>query len=88
MSGDRTWRVGVDRIPLLWVLVRCKRCHRPVAKYWEDLRGEGEWERRNEGACTCDPPPVLPQGGELARLVKLARRKDSTPGRAPVSVSR
>jgi hypothetical protein len=81
-------RVGMDRIPFPLVLVRCRRCHRPVAVYCADSHGDGEWQRRNVAACTCDPPRVLPQGGELARLVKLARRKDSTPGRAPVSVSR
>ena len=37
------------------VLVRCRRCHLPVALYFADLRGEGYWQRRDEAACIWTP---------------------------------
>ena len=82
-------RVGFDRIPLPMVLVRCRRCRHPAALYCEDAQGDGGWSYRDEGSCTCDPPPVLPQGDELARLLKRARRiGHRADGRARVTVSR
>ena len=78
--------VGLNGIPLPWVLVRCRRCHQPVALYCEDAGGVvGEWRRRDEGSCACDPPVVLPDGQELARLVKKAQRAGPDHG-APASV--
>jgi hypothetical protein len=82
-------RVGPEAIRLPMVLVRCRRCHRPAGRYCEDARGVGEWHYRDREACSCDPPPVLPDGPELARLVKLARRKGQrADGKAPVQVTR
>ncbi len=63
---------SIWELPFLRVLVRCKRCDRTVAKYFSDAHDEGYWQ---PGSCTCDPPPVLPQGTELAQLVRLARHK-------------
>jgi hypothetical protein len=71
------------------VLVRCRRCHRPAGQYCQDARGQGEWRHRDQRFCSCDPPPVLPDGDELARLVKLARRRGQrADSKAPVSVTR
>jgi hypothetical protein len=83
-------RTGFDRLPLPMVLVRCRRCRLPVGQYCEDSHGEGGWRRRDEErSCTCDPPPVLPEGDELARLLKRARRiRHRADGRARVTVSR
>ena len=74
------------------VLVRCLRCRRPVAQYFVEADGAGEWRRRDIRPCRCDPPPVLPSGDELGKLVALgrARRENGFTdiARAPVSVSR
>jgi hypothetical protein len=83
------FRVGLDRMPLPMVLVRCRRCRRQAGQYREDSHGDGNWSYRDEGSCTCDPPVVLPQGDELVRLVKLARRRGQrADGKAPVKVTR
>jgi hypothetical protein len=77
----------------LMVLVRCLRCRKPVAQYFVEADGTGEWRRRDIRPCRCgDPPPVLPSGDELEELVALGRaRRDNgftDMARAPVSVSR
>ena len=87
------WKTGWDRMPFPMVLVRCRHCHRWVSLYHADAHGDGYWKRPEREPCTCDPPPVLPQGGELDRLVRRARRirrrgPTTPPGRAPVVVSR
>jgi len=80
---------GPEAVPLPMVLVRCRRCHRPAGCYWEDARGEGNWRHRDQRFWSCDPPPVLPDGDELTRLVKLARRRGHRAGgKTPVSVTR
>jgi hypothetical protein len=82
-------RVGPEAISLPMVLVRCRRCRRPAGQYCEDAGGQGGWSYRDERSCSCEPPPVLPAGGELARLVKRARRRGHrADGKAPVSVTR
>jgi hypothetical protein len=75
-------------LPRPMVLVRCRRCRRPAATYWACPNGtEGEWKRRDIRPCSCDPPPRLPEGKELTKLVERARRSDPSDGRAPVTVS-
>ena len=58
------WERGKTRRVL--IIARCVRCHRFAARYSE-LDG---WERGVK--CQCDPPPVLPQGDELALLIARA----------------
>ena len=73
-------------LPSPMVFVNCKRCQRTVAKYFVNAHDEGYWQ---PGDCPCDPPPVLPQGRELDRLVRLAWRKEAgLAGRPPIIVSR
>jgi hypothetical protein len=53
----------------------CKRCHHMVGRYYPDKVG---WVREGRYRCTCDPPPALPEGDELApglaRAQRLSRR--------------
>ena len=75
------------------VLVRCLRCRRPVAQYFVEADGAGEWRRRD-----IHPPAGATRhrcshiGDELGKLVALgrARRENGFTdiARAPVSVSR
>ena len=59
-------------------------------------RGEaGSWTYKERGrGCCCAPPPVLPEGTELAEMVAAAwdevdtRGDDDDDGRAPVRVRR
>jgi hypothetical protein len=81
-------RFGFDGVPLALVLVRCRRCHRPAGLFCADASGTGAWRKDHHRRCRCDPPPQLPNGTELDRLVAQARRGMRSDGRAAVSVSR
>ena len=85
-------KFGLAQMPLPMVLVRCRRCHRPVALYFVEHDDTGEWRRRDIRPCRCDPATLLPSGRELAGLVASARaRRDdgfTDIARAPISVFR
>lgn len=84
------------------VHVRCLRCRKNAGVWKETLSGNGFWENHHANRCRCDPPPSLPEGEELDRLVEQAwLRIDPTGakqwtiaaskkynGRAPVTTSR
>jgi hypothetical protein len=83
---------SIWELPEPMVLVRCRRCRRPVGVYYVEADGTGEWRRRDVLRCRCDPAPELPSGDELGKLVASARaRRDNGftgMARAPISVSR
>jgi hypothetical protein len=74
------------RAPIRLIAARCKRCHHLVARYVgmpDDDGTPGHWEPAARRGCSCQPPPVLPEGEELAGLVARALEKyksRSTPG--------
>jgi hypothetical protein len=88
-------RIGLDKLPHRLVLVQCDRCHKAAGVY-SATRGEaGSWTYKERGrGCCCAPPPVLPEGTELAEMVAAAwdevdtRGDDDDDGRAPVRVRR
>lgn len=73
------WEWVYPPVPL--IAARCRRCYRLHAKYLYQLDGDskdsgsGQWEFGSRNACDCDPPPVLPDGAELERLIERAKPK-------------
>jgi hypothetical protein len=62
------------------IAARCSVCGRIAAHYLTE-RNENHWRnggwQRAEGrsACRCDPPPTLPGGADLEKLIARAQRK-------------
>jgi len=83
---DEQWETVEAPQPL--IAARCKRCYQLVAKYWATSDEPGWWESvaPRRGGCTCDPPPVLPEGDELARLIARAHRKARGTLDAPLTI--
>jgi hypothetical protein len=71
------------------ILVRCRGCRKPVARYCLSADGIGEWKRDfRRGPCVCGRAPTLPEGRELDRLIAEAQAKGVNNVRAAKTVFR
>lgn len=61
-----------DKLPQQLVHVRCRRCRKNAGVWNGKADGTGRWQNNHRNRCRCDPPPSLPEGAELERLVAEA----------------
>jgi hypothetical protein len=84
-----SFQFGIEHMQLHPLLrVCCRRCSKTVATWIADADGRGDWHNEHRKRCRCDPPPPLPEGQELEKLVARARRKNRTDGRPAITLSR
>ena len=62
----------LENLPYRLVHVRCRRCHKNAGVWNGRKDGTGFWQNDHVRRCRCDPPPPLPEGGELEQLVAEA----------------
>lgn len=78
---------GFDYIPQPLVQAWCSRCRKPAGLWRADSSGAGAWQQHHRKRCRCDPPPPLPEGAALDRLVERARRSVNDGRQRPTNVS-
>ena len=92
----------LDDLAQQLVHVRCRRCHKNAGVWKGKTDGTGSWQNDHVKRCRCDPPPPMPEGAELDRLVARAwllidptgakrwtlAANEKYNGRAPLTVSR
>lgn len=83
--------IGFAQMPWSMVQVRCRRCKKIVASCLASQDGSGpygmgKWQHRGRRECRCNPPVVLPEGEQLAVLLKRAREKRASGSRHGVSI--